>query len=761
MSTNYARQLLKISVAQILQTIGYQSSQTVALDVLAEILERYITLLCTTTKEYSELACRTESTLDDLGLTFDKLKINTNELEDFVLNVELAKFPLDVVKFPREKENRLGFVYDPTNKELIDRVEDEDKEHIDYYFPLMEKLEENVSLSTSPKPNEEQSNENTQENIVTLKNGSQLDKDQWMSSYESKKQSIKENSPKSAQAKFPPAFYRQRLKPQKSTEKPPAEVVVNEKLIEIDEGKINVPVSDDAPMPVVSSLHTKSTFDDLMDEVVTKYTTDQNKQKQKDDNSTEKTSSHQNSSNENNLKFLKTFGQTKLLSKQTKEILPFDSHSSFTPIKIANDDSVLDENTNESKSSTQLKLKIQPSPIKMHQNHEAKKLNKSKDQASKGLKLKINIGANPNQSQSTPNKPIQITQKVSTIDTFSEIIDQVAKASSVPISTPTALDLSKRPSNTKKQLETSNDNNNLVNSIEHDQRDPIIWKPELGIEEQQNQEQKNTFMPTPPANKPKSKQSKSKPSLQPSQPPAMTQSPLSFLNPFPTFPPINFDYNTLSFYEELSRQAAAGTTQAQETFDFMNFFNNHLFTAQLNELNKNFKPELPISQPATAQPHQSSKQKIKQSSIPKSSDISPRKEPSVKRTPQNLNLSINQSNDANISMNSTINNDLSTTSGNESLNFKKKKKKDKERDRDVEKDHKRKHEKADDKNENKLKLFKSNDFRIQESNRDQSNSKTLFSNLSQDEIQQPSSFQKTVIGVSFLCLITKYLFFNY
>lgn len=52
--TNYARTLLKLSVSQMLQTIGFQTAQSTAMDILVEILERYIYLVSKTTHDFSE-----------------------------------------------------------------------------------------------------------------------------------------------------------------------------------------------------------------------------------------------------------------------------------------------------------------------------------------------------------------------------------------------------------------------------------------------------------------------------------------------------------------------------------------------------------------------------------------------------------------------------------------------------------------------------------------------------------------------------------
>jgi hypothetical protein len=53
--TNYARNVLRVSIAQMLQTVGFQSAQSTALDILVELLERYIILLSKSSHEYSEL----------------------------------------------------------------------------------------------------------------------------------------------------------------------------------------------------------------------------------------------------------------------------------------------------------------------------------------------------------------------------------------------------------------------------------------------------------------------------------------------------------------------------------------------------------------------------------------------------------------------------------------------------------------------------------------------------------------------------------
>lgn len=53
--TNYAQNVLRVSIGQILQTVGFQTAQTSAIDVLVNVLERYIALLSKNAHDFSEM----------------------------------------------------------------------------------------------------------------------------------------------------------------------------------------------------------------------------------------------------------------------------------------------------------------------------------------------------------------------------------------------------------------------------------------------------------------------------------------------------------------------------------------------------------------------------------------------------------------------------------------------------------------------------------------------------------------------------------
>lgn len=51
---SYTHQVLRVAVAQICQTIGWQSVTATSLEILVDILDRYIQEICKTTHNYAE-----------------------------------------------------------------------------------------------------------------------------------------------------------------------------------------------------------------------------------------------------------------------------------------------------------------------------------------------------------------------------------------------------------------------------------------------------------------------------------------------------------------------------------------------------------------------------------------------------------------------------------------------------------------------------------------------------------------------------------
>jgi histone H3/H4 len=51
---SYTHQVLRVTAAQICKRIGWQSITTTSLEILVDILERYLTEICQTTHNYAE-----------------------------------------------------------------------------------------------------------------------------------------------------------------------------------------------------------------------------------------------------------------------------------------------------------------------------------------------------------------------------------------------------------------------------------------------------------------------------------------------------------------------------------------------------------------------------------------------------------------------------------------------------------------------------------------------------------------------------------
>ncbi|CAL1541792.1 unnamed protein product, partial [Lymnaea stagnalis] len=149
MSKKYSRSLLRISVAQICQNLGWHSAQSSSLEVLTDVLERYLLQLGGTCHRYAEQFGRTQANLDDLGLAFRHMGINVSELEDYVRHVDPVPFAHEVVAFPAPKPAaNLGFP-NPRSREILQHREEHIPDHMPYMFPNMkDEIPEDKTMAT-------------------------------------------------------------------------------------------------------------------------------------------------------------------------------------------------------------------------------------------------------------------------------------------------------------------------------------------------------------------------------------------------------------------------------------------------------------------------------------------------------------------------------------------------------------------------------------------------------------------------------------
>ncbi|KAL0968741.1 hypothetical protein UPYG_G00271120 [Umbra pygmaea] len=139
MCESYARSLLRVSVAQICQALGWDAVQLTACDLLSDVLHRYIQQLARGCHRYSELYGRTDPVLDDVGQAFRLLGVSLSELEDYVHNLEPVGFAHQTALFPVSKNNVLQF---PQSGGGIRGEAEDRKDYIPDYMPPLVSLHE-------------------------------------------------------------------------------------------------------------------------------------------------------------------------------------------------------------------------------------------------------------------------------------------------------------------------------------------------------------------------------------------------------------------------------------------------------------------------------------------------------------------------------------------------------------------------------------------------------------------------------------------
>ncbi|XP_065216213.1 transcription initiation factor TFIID subunit 3 [Planococcus citri] len=142
----WTRQLLSIIVSQICKTIGWHSISTTSLQILVDVLHRYLKRLGTNIHGYAEHFNHTHPALEEINLAFSEMGINVEDLKEYADYVSSIPLKLKVPKYPLEKKSNLNFLK-PGSREVVTRPV-----HIHEHLPAMypELLEESYgSLETA------------------------------------------------------------------------------------------------------------------------------------------------------------------------------------------------------------------------------------------------------------------------------------------------------------------------------------------------------------------------------------------------------------------------------------------------------------------------------------------------------------------------------------------------------------------------------------------------------------------------------------
>lgn len=139
----WTRQLLSVIVSQLCKTIGWHSISTSCLQVLVDVLHRYLKQLGTTVHDYSEHYNHTLPALEELSLALNDMGINVDDLKEYVDYVAPINIKEKVPKYPLEKKSNLNFLK-PGSREVVTRPV-----HIHEHLPAMHpELAEEYGLST-------------------------------------------------------------------------------------------------------------------------------------------------------------------------------------------------------------------------------------------------------------------------------------------------------------------------------------------------------------------------------------------------------------------------------------------------------------------------------------------------------------------------------------------------------------------------------------------------------------------------------------
>ncbi|XP_055838327.1 uncharacterized protein LOC129906548 [Episyrphus balteatus] len=167
----YIRKVLRVSVAQICQTIGYNSFQSIPLELLVDSLQKFLQEFARDLHQHVELFNRTEANLDDVALSLQSLNISVGDLLEYINHVQPVSCNIEIPQLPATKSSNLNFLK-PGSKEVLTRPV-----HIYEHLPPIlrdnedEEDKSNIVLA-SPNPGQI----NTSLGSISHESGEEIDK---------------------------------------------------------------------------------------------------------------------------------------------------------------------------------------------------------------------------------------------------------------------------------------------------------------------------------------------------------------------------------------------------------------------------------------------------------------------------------------------------------------------------------------------------------------------------------------------------------
>jgi len=80
MAEDFARHIARVVASQVAESTGFDACQDSAIEILGDLLLRYLGTVCSSSHSYAELAGRTQSNLSDVLLALDDLNVTPEDL---------------------------------------------------------------------------------------------------------------------------------------------------------------------------------------------------------------------------------------------------------------------------------------------------------------------------------------------------------------------------------------------------------------------------------------------------------------------------------------------------------------------------------------------------------------------------------------------------------------------------------------------------------------------------------------------------------
>ncbi|XP_007235047.3 transcription initiation factor TFIID subunit 3 [Astyanax mexicanus] len=181
MCESYARALLRVSVAQVCQALGWDAVQLSACDLLSDLLERYLQQLARGCHRYSELYGRTDPVLSDVDRAFGLMGVNIAELEDYINQLEPVAFSQQIPQFPITKSSMLQFPAAGFETDARNALRGERRDYIPEYFPPLVSLQEEEEEEEQVPPDMGTSAEAMQVSMGEEEDGEEEENDEnWL-----------------------------------------------------------------------------------------------------------------------------------------------------------------------------------------------------------------------------------------------------------------------------------------------------------------------------------------------------------------------------------------------------------------------------------------------------------------------------------------------------------------------------------------------------------------------------------------------------